>query len=232
MAQAAGAAKETIVDSATSLGSAFAATTEGTYDAAKQGYQAARGGVRRAYRGLSRSGCRAGRSARRGYSSGLHQINDAYDSASHKLHTAHREYPLGVGLGFLALGALAGLAIPRTRQEDELMGETSEQLRDQLKQSSEHVVEQALDRGQEVVHETMETLKKSAEAHDLTGEKLGEKVRNVAQKESENLADSIHKQGLEPKQLASGVKAVARETTEKAKQEVKQEAKSSKQTER
>ena len=38
------------------------------------------------------------------------------------------EYPLAVGIGFAALGALIGVLLPRTRREDELLGEQSDQL--------------------------------------------------------------------------------------------------------
>jgi hypothetical protein len=221
VAQAAGAAKETIADGAARIGSAFASTTEETYDAAKHGYQAARQGVQQAYRGVSKSGRAVGRSAQWGYRNGLHQVNDAYEFACDKVHAAHVNYPLGVGLGFLALGALTGLAIPRTRQEDELMGESSEQVRESVWHSGEQAVEQVVEQGKEVVHETVETLKKSAEEHELTGEKLSEKISRVAHKGSEAVAQSAKEEGLQPSQLAKDVKEVARDTTDKASQEVK-----------
>ena len=48
------------------------------------------------------------------------------------------EYPLAVGVGFAALGALIGVLLPRTRQEDELLGEQSDELVRQRKRKAKN----------------------------------------------------------------------------------------------
>ena len=57
-------------------------------------------------------------------------LKGGYQAAGEKFTRACDEYPLAVGVAFAALGALAGLVIPRTRREDELMGERSDELVD------------------------------------------------------------------------------------------------------
>lgn len=48
-----------------------------------------------------------------------------------------REQPLAIGAIGLALGALVGASLPRSRQEDELLGETGERLRDKAARFAE-----------------------------------------------------------------------------------------------
>jgi hypothetical protein len=66
--------------------------------------------------------------------------------------STYREAPIGVGLAALAIGALAGIALPRTRREDELMGST----RDKLIQKAESAAESALDRVSNVAEEKLQ----------------------------------------------------------------------------
>ncbi len=65
------------------------------------------------------------------------------------------ENPLGVGIAAIALGVLAGLAIPSTRREDELLGETRDRLLDDAKEAGR----EALDKGKQVASTTVKTLK-------------------------------------------------------------------------
>jgi hypothetical protein len=51
------------------------------------------------------------------------------------------EYPLAVGFGFAALEALIGVLLPRTRREDELLGEHSDQLVKAKKEKGEELIE-------------------------------------------------------------------------------------------
>jgi ElaB/YqjD/DUF883 family membrane-anchored ribosome-binding protein len=45
------------------------------------------------------------------------------------------DYPFAVAVGFLGVGVLTGLLLPRTRQEDKLIGEKSDQLIEQIKET-------------------------------------------------------------------------------------------------
>jgi ElaB/YqjD/DUF883 family membrane-anchored ribosome-binding protein len=50
-------------------------------------------------------------------------IENGYRSSAQQLENAMEEYALAVGIGFAALGALVGVLLPRTRREDELLGD-------------------------------------------------------------------------------------------------------------
>jgi hypothetical protein len=69
-----------------------------------------------------------------------------------------REQPLALGAIGVAIGALLAAMAPRTRQEDELMGETRDRLVDQAKEVGKEKVEQA----KEVANAVVGTVKNEA----------------------------------------------------------------------
>jgi hypothetical protein len=74
-----------------------------------------------------------------------------------------QENPLGLALGAVAAGFIAGMLIPSTRVEDEKMGEMSDQVIDQVKDTAS----EALDRGKQVAtdvaQQAQETAKESGQ---------------------------------------------------------------------
>lgn len=78
------------------------------------------------------------------------------------------ENPLAIGIAALAAGALVGLVIPGTRRENELMGET----RDQLLEEASTTVQQTVRKAQTVAERTAQTAmdeaKRQAENQNLT----------------------------------------------------------------
>lgn len=66
----------------------------------------------------------------------MEQMRGGYDSIV-------REQPLVLGAIGLAVGALLGAGLPRTRQEDELMGEASDRLTEKAKEAGREQIEKA-----------------------------------------------------------------------------------------
>lgn len=110
------------------------------------------------------------------------------------------ERPLAIGAAALALGVVAGLLVPSTRKEDELMGET----RDRLMERAREVGEEALEKGKQVASVAVDTLKEEAERQDLTPEKLVEKVRTVATEATHKVKEEGKKQASELKDTVKG----------------------------
>ncbi|HEX6862113.1 MAG TPA: DUF3618 domain-containing protein [Thermoanaerobaculia bacterium] len=106
------------------------------------------------------------------------------------------ERPLALGAAAIALGVVAGLMIPSTRKEDELMGET----RDRLMERAKEVGEEALEKGKQVAHVAVDTLKEEAERQDLTPEKLAEKVRTVAKEATNTVKEEGKRQASDLKE--------------------------------
>jgi len=91
------------------------------------------------------------------------------------------ENPLMVGAATLALGVIAGLAIPSTDKEDELMGETRDHLFEEVKEAGEQVLE----KGKHMAEAVADKVKEEAQNQGLTPESVVDKVKAVA-KEATN----------------------------------------------
>ena len=87
----------------------------------------------------------AGQSARQ-------RVSDVGGSARHQVERARsgvdymmREQPIALGVIGVAIGAMFAAMAPRTRKEDELMGDTRDRLLDQAKEAGREKLEQAKD---------------------------------------------------------------------------------------
>ena len=108
-------------------------------------------------------------------------IESGYHSSADQLENAMEEYPLAVGIGFAALGALIGVLLPRTRREDELLGEHS----DQLVKATKEKGQELLERGKVVAERVAESALEEAKQQGLTPEAARETVSGFAGKVSE-----------------------------------------------
>jgi hypothetical protein len=70
-----------------------------------------------------------------------------------------QENPLGLAIGAVAAGFIAGMLIPSTRVEDEKLGPMADQVKDQVKETSQ----EALDRGKQVAQEAASAAKETAQ---------------------------------------------------------------------
>jgi hypothetical protein len=102
------------------------------------------------------------------------------------LGAAIEERPLAVGVAALAIGMLAGVALPATRREDRLLGEA----RDDLLDSARDAGRDALEMGREVARSAVERVKESVREQELTPEQLVEKARLVTLDAAETLRDA------------------------------------------
>jgi hypothetical protein len=90
-----------------------------------------------------------------------------------------RENPLGLTIGAVAVGFLAGLAVPSTRVEDEKLGPVADQVKDRVKETSQ----EALDRGRQVAQEVAST------AADTAKEQTQEHGQDLAESATQNAQD-------------------------------------------
>jgi len=116
---------------------------------------------------------------RRQMSSASSQVSDATPSAGDVRDSAKQavgiaqENPIGLALGGVALGFLAGLALPTTRLEDERIGPIA----DDVKERAVEAGQEALDRGKQVAQDAAsaatDAVKESGQEH---AEQLRESV--------------------------------------------------------
>jgi gas vesicle protein len=87
--------------------------------------------------------------------------------------------PIGLGVGAVAVGFLAGMMLPSTQAEDARLGDLS----DQLKEQAKHVGKDALEHGKQVAQDAAQS---ASDAAQQSGREHGEQL-------SETLHDSVEK---------------------------------------
>jgi gas vesicle protein len=92
-----------------------------------------------------------------------------------------QENPVGLALGAVAIGFVAGLLIPSTRVEDEKLGEVSDQVVEKAKETGQEALEHGKQVAQETAQSAQETFKDSAQQH-------GQEVKETAQENTQQAA--------------------------------------------
>jgi hypothetical protein len=173
-------------------------------------------GTKRAGRSTYRTAGSMTSAARHYADEGMHQSRDALRFAGHRFDEASKAYPLAVAGGFIAVGLLAGLVLPRTRTEDEWLGETADEAWDQAKAAGEELMQQ----GKAAAAATAEAAMEEAEAQGLTPDELSKKAGRVADKVTKAASDATRQEGLDTqsmkekgKEVGAQAKAAAQDAT-------------------
>jgi hypothetical protein len=112
------------------------------------------------------------------------RVGDATPSRGEVKHTTRqavglaKENPLGLAIGAVAIGFLAGLAVPSTRVEDEKLGPVADQVKEKVKETGQEAVDRGRQVAQDVVSTAADTARSSAQDH---GQGLAESARESAQ---------------------------------------------------
>ena len=99
------------------------------------------------------------------------RANEATPSSGEVKHAGRQavstaqENPLGLAIGAVAAGFIAGMLIPSTRVEDEKIGQTADQVKDQIKETASEAVERGKHVAQETAQSAQETAKESGQLH-------------------------------------------------------------------
>jgi hypothetical protein len=140
-----------------------------------------------------------------------------------RLRAASEEYPLAVGGAFLAAGLLSGLLLPRTEQEDEWMGEASDELKEQTRRKGKELVEE----GKEAAARTADAALDEAEKRGMTPDSLAEKARRVVSEATSAAKETAREEGVAPSHIKEEAKGGAGLAGESAKPEGKAVARES-----
>jgi gas vesicle protein len=93
--------------------------------------------------------------------------------ARHAVSVA-QENPIGLAVGSIAVGFLAGMLLPGTRTEDERMGELSDQVKEQARDVGREAVDQSRDLAQEVGQRATEVVREGIKEQ---GQQIAESAR-------------------------------------------------------
>jgi gas vesicle protein len=112
------------------------------------------------------------------------RVTDATPSSGQVRQQARRtaglakENPLGLAIGAVAVGFLAGLAVPSTRVEDEKLGPMADQVKDRVKETGQEALDRGKQVAQEVASTAADTAKQRTQEH---GQELADSARESAQ---------------------------------------------------
>jgi gas vesicle protein len=94
-----------------------------------------------------------------------------------------QENPIGLALGSVAVGFVAGMLIPSTRVENEKIGPAADEVKESLKETGE----EALERGKAVAQEAAESAKETVQER---GGEHAERLRESAKEKVEQTRES------------------------------------------
>lgn len=112
--------------------------------------------------------------------------------AQRKFAETSEAHPLTTGLGFLALGVLAGLAVPTSRKEDEWMGEWSDRVKGRAKSKGQELIE----RGKHVASAAVSAARQEAAEQGFTPEAIKEKAQSVAAEAKDAAHGAAQREGF------------------------------------
>jgi hypothetical protein len=90
-----------------------------------------------------------------------------------------QQNPLGLAIGSLATGFLAGMLIPSTQVEDEKLGPVADDVKDKARETGQ----EALEHGKQVAQEAAQTVKESGQQH---AQEVKDSAQQSAQEVKEN----------------------------------------------
>jgi gas vesicle protein len=112
------------------------------------------------------------------------RVSEATPDTGDMKHQAKRavgiaqENPLGLAIGSVAVGFLAGMLIPESRMEHEKLGPMADQVKDQMRETGQ----EALDRGKQVAQDAAQAAKDTAQE---SGQEQAEELKQSAQQSAE-----------------------------------------------
>ena len=90
--------------------------------------------------------------------------DDAKQAAKQAVSTAQSN-PLGLALGAVAVGFVAGMLVPTTNVENEKLGPVSDQLKDKVRETGQEALDHGKQVASEVAQSAQETAKEAGQQH-------------------------------------------------------------------
>jgi len=93
-----------------------------------------------------------------------------------------QENPIGLALGAMAVGFVAGMLVPSTKVEDEKLGPMA----DQVKQQAAETGQEALDRGKQVAQDAAQSVQETVKE---SGQEHAQELKDSAQQNAQDIGE-------------------------------------------
>ena len=120
-------------------------------------------------------------SVRSKFSGATPESGDVKEGAKQAVGVA-QENPLGLAIGGVAVGFLAGMLVPSSRVEDEKLGPVADQVKDRAKDTGQ----EALERGKQVAQEAAQSAKETAQE---SGRQQADELRSSAEDKAQEVRE-------------------------------------------
>lgn len=118
------------------------------------------------------------------------RTRQAYTATRQRVATTADQHPLEVGLGCLALGIVAGLAIPTPPPVNRLAGPTVDRLRSRTREAGREMLE----KGRRVAQAASDAVREEAQSQGLTVDRLKSSAAAVGQRAESAIREAAHEQ--------------------------------------
>jgi phage tail protein X len=113
-----------------------------------------------------------------------------------------QENPLGLAIGGLAAGFLAGMMLPSTKMEDEKVGPIADQVRETAAETGQEALERGREVASQVAEQAVEGAKEVGEHAKDVGQQAMETAKEASQEQTEELKDSAKEGAQEVREQA------------------------------
>ncbi len=98
-----------------------------------------------------------------------------------------QENPLGLAIGSVAVGFLAGMVVPSTQVEDEKVGPIADQVKERARETGQEVLERGKEVAQEAAQSAKETARESGQEH---AQEVASSAKDAARQTREDVRTS------------------------------------------
>jgi gas vesicle protein len=144
-------------------------------------------------------------------------VNEATPSSGDVKHAARRgasiaqENPLGLAIGSVAVGFLAGMLIPSTRVENEKLGPVADQVKEQVKETGQEALEHGKQVAQDVASSVQDTAQQAkddvVQSAQQSAQDHAQQVKDTAQQNAEQVREQAPS-GASPRPIGDHVSGV------------------------
>jgi len=131
------------------------------------------------------------RSARNGANALADEAGSGYEEGRRAAQQSWHNHPLLMAAAALAAGAAVGWILPSTRQENRLVGKTSDKLTGRIKETTAQLWDQGRTVAGRVINEAVDATAREIEREGLSPDRLGKKVKRVASHVRDAVAEAV-----------------------------------------